>query len=334
VSDHRSTEPRGSGLAEPAAHILRHSPWVRVAVRLAALALVAFLALRLRQLWQQSPVDLSAADTSILAIAGIMSLVAVVAYGSVWPFILRQIGAPIPSGAVRLFLQSQLGKYLPGSVWHYAGRIGLARTRGVAVRSTLVSLGVEVGASALAAVIVGLFVLPLTLAAPLAFAVAAAVAVIGLAPGRTPQRLFDPLIRVTRRIVPVSVVDMRQALRALPPATALYVPVWALYGVAFWLVARALFPIPTTDIVFFTAAFALGWLAGMLVVFAPGGIGVREAVLVGLLAPRVGHAEAIVIAGASRILLTAADLVGGGAALALSRLQLGRVSAAAGRGGK
>jgi len=313
-------------------HVTPRSRWVRVAVRLAALALVALLALRLRQLWQETPADLSAVDTPVIAIAAIMSLAAVVAYGSVWPFILRQIGAPVPSGSIRLFLQSQLGKYLPGSVWHYAGRVGLARSRGVAVRSTLISLGVEVGASALAAVIVGLFVLPIALAALLAVAVAVAVALIGLAPARAPERLLDPLIRVIRRIVPLSVVDMRQAVRALPAATALYIPVWAVYGVAFWLTARALFPIPTTDIVFFTAAFALGWLAGMIVVFAPGGIGVREAVLVGLLAPRVGHAEAIVIAGASRLLLTAADLLGGGAAFALARLQLGRAGAAVKRG--
>ena len=321
MSDHRSVEPRGSAPAEPLLHIVPRSRWVRLAVRLAVLALVVFLVLRLRQLWQKSPVDLTAADASVLAIAAIMSLAAVLAYGSVWPFILRQIGAPIPSGSIGLFLQSQLGKYVPGSVWHYAGRVGLARSRGVAVRSTLVSLGVEVGASALAAVIVGLFVLPIAIAVPLAIAVAIAVAVIGLAPGRTPGRLLDPLIRVVRRIVPLSVVDMRQALRAMPAATALYIPVWAVYGVAFWLTARALFPVPTTEIVFFTAAFALGWLAGMVVVFAPGGIGVREAVLVGLLAPRVGHAEAIVIAGASRLLLTAADLLGGGAAFALTRLQ-------------
>jgi len=44
-------------------------------------------------------------------------------------------------------------------------------------------------------------------------------------------------------------------------------------------------------------------------------------VLVALLAPRVGHTEAIVVAGGSRILLTGADLVGGGVAFALSSLR-------------
>jgi hypothetical protein len=295
------------------------SRWVRIALRIAVLAPVAFLAVRLRQFWRESPADFSNADARLLVLAAIVSLVAVLAYGSVWPVILGRIGAVAPCDSLRLFLQSQLGKYMPGSVWHYAGRIGLAKSRGVAVRSTMVSLGIEVIASALAALIVGLLVFPLVVALPVGLTVALLVAVPRLASGSS-ERLFAPLIRLASRIIPVPVADLRPALRASPSVTLLYVPVWALYGIAFWLTARALFPIPTGDIVFFTGAFALGWLAGMIVVFAPGGIGVREAVLVGLLGPRIGHTDAIVVAGASRILFTASDLVGGAAALALSRL--------------
>ena len=72
----------------------------------------------------------------------------------------------------------------------------------------------------------------------------------------------------------------------------------------------------------------------MVVVFAPGGIGVREAVLVALLAPRVGHTDAIVVAAASRILLTRADLVGGGGALAALESQTARNGLVADGGGK
>jgi hypothetical protein len=296
-------------------------------VRCLAFALVVFLALRLRQEWRRSPADFSNANVAVLAMAAITSLLAVVAYGAVWPFILRRIDAPVPGDSVRIFLQGQLGKYVPGSVWQYAGRIGLAKSRGVTVRATTISLGVEVAASSAAAAIVGLFVLPTALAIILALGLATLVAMLRLAHDRS-SLLLDPLLRATRHIVPVSIGDLRPALRVVPAAAALYVVVWCVYGLAFWLTARALFPIPTSDAAYFTATFALGWLAGMVAVFAPGGIGVREAVLAGLLAPRVGHTEAIVIAAASRILLTAADLLGGGVALALSRLGPRRVGPA------
>src|SRR5439155_145200 len=300
-------------------------------MRLVALALVAVLAVRLRQLWRDNPADLSHANAAALVLAAVFSLVAVIGYGSVWPFILRRIDAPVPSDSVRIFLQSQLGKYVPGSVWQYAGRVGLAKARGVSARLTMISLGVEVGASALAAAVVGLFVLPLSIALPIALALGAAAAVLSLARAGVPRRLAAAAARAVHRIVPLSPADLGAALRASPPVTALFFPVWAAYGLAFWLTARALFPVPASDGLYFAAAFALGWLAGMVAVFAPGGIGVREAVLVGLLGPRVGHAEAIVIAGMSRILLTGADLVGGGAALALGRLGRGHVATVAER---
>ena len=303
---------------------LRSSRGVRIAVQVGALLVLAFLALRLRALWREQPADFSDFDLPLLAVAALLSLIAVISYGAVWPVILRRIGAPVPKDSVRMFLQSQLGKYVPGSVWHYAGRVGLAKARGVGVRLTLVSLGVEVAASTLAAGLVGLFVLPLALALPLATALWALVVVLGLG-ARRGARLLDPVVDavlwVAERVVRVPRAEMAPAIRAVPVTAAFYLPVWALYGGAFWLTGRALFPIPAGDVVYFTAAFALGWIAGMVVVFAPGGIGVREAVLVALLAPRVGHTEAIVVAAASRILLTGADLVGGGGALALSSLK-------------
>jgi hypothetical protein len=289
------------------------------------LLLLVFLAFRFRQLWDEQHVDFSEANVSMLVLAALLSFVAVVAYGCVWPVILRQIGVTPPRGAVRLFLQSQLGKYVPGSVWQYAGRIGLARSRGVPVSSTVLSLLIEVSASAVAAVAVGVFVLPVLAAVPLAVLIVALVLAVAARPAFVP----NAFIRLAERVLRTSGDELRGALGALPRISALYIPVWALYGAAFWLTARALFSIPASDLVLFTAAFAIGWLVGMAAVFAPGGIGVREAVLVGLLAPSIGQREAIVIAAASRLLLTAADLVGGAVALLVPRLTPRGLGAAA-----
>ena len=302
-----------------------------LAMRAAALALLGLLAIRLRHLWREHPVDFSAANGWLLALAGAVTFAAVVAYGLVWPLILKQLGTRPPPDSVRIFLQSQLGKYVPGSVWQYAGRVGLARNRGIPIRSAILSLAIEVGASAIAAAALGLFVFPLPIAVPLAFAILIAVTIVGAKAGA--QRLLEPAMRRVAGIVPLSVSDFQSVYRSLYRATIFYIPVWVVYGLAFWLTGRALFAVPAQDLGFFTATFALGWLVGMAAVFAPGGIGVREAVLVALLAPRIGQREAIVIAAASRLLLTAADLVGGGAAVLLPRRTRG-MSAAPLNGGR
>ena len=69
-------------------------------------------------------------------------------------------------------------------------------------------------------------------------------------------------------------------------------------------------------------------LAGLLAVYAPGGLGVREAVLVALLAHRIGAANALVVAAASRLMFIVVDVVLAGVATAALRRGRARVDLA------
>jgi hypothetical protein len=291
----------GVALAERADE-LRRKPAVRLVGRLLVAALVGFLALRLWQLWRSHPVDFDKLDRVTLVVAIVASIGAVSAYGFVWPYLLRRLGTPAPASWVTLFFKSQLGKYLPGSVWQYAGRVGLARNRSVPTQRALASLAAEVGYSALAAGIASSLLLGPVVACVVLLAAAGIVA---------STIVFRPLVPSW----------LAPALRLAPPAVSLYLVVWILYGVAFWTTGRALFPIPVSDLAHYIGVFALAWLAGLVAVFAPGGIGVREAVMVALLRNRLGETEAIVLAATSRIVLTSIDLVGGGAAFGLPALR-------------
>ena len=94
---------------------------------------------------------------------------------------------------------------------------------------------------------------------------------------------------------------------------------WLLLGGSFWLCARGLVGVPVRDLSLYTGAFAIAWLAGLLAVYAPGGLGVRETVLVALLSGRVGAADALVVAAASRLILILVDVVLAGVATATVR---------------
>jgi uncharacterized membrane protein YbhN (UPF0104 family) len=82
---------------------------------------------------------------------------------------------------------------------------------------------------------------------------------------------------------------------------------WVAYGIAFWMLANGIFRI--TDLTAFqaTGVFAAGYIVGLLALFAPGGVGVRELVHVALLAPVVGGGGALALSVASRLLLTATE---------------------------
>src|SRR5436853_601794 len=65
--------------------------------------------------------------------------------------------------------------------------------------------------------------------------------------------------------------------------------------------------------------FALGYILGLLALFAPGGVGVREVVLIGLLTPALGGGGAVALSVASRILLTVTEVVAPLCALLVTR---------------
>jgi hypothetical protein len=278
---------------------VRANAGVRILGRVSAAALVCLLALRLWQLWRRHPVDLGHLDGAIFAAAVGVSVVAVSAYGLVWPYLLRRLGTPAPFSWVTLFFKSQLGKYIPGSVWQYAGRVGLARSRGVPVQRAVVSIAAEVACSAIAAATASSLVLNSIVAA-------------GVFAGLT------GLLALT-----FAVRDKLAVLAAAPGAVILYLLVWCIYGVAFWMTGRALFAIPVADLPHYIGVFAIAWLAGLVAVFAPGGIGVREAVIVALLSGRLHQADAIVLAATSRIVLTGSDLILGAASFGVPALRRG-----------
>jgi uncharacterized membrane protein YbhN (UPF0104 family) len=246
----------------------------------------------------------------LLVVALVATALSVVLPGVLWVQILRWLGFPAPWRWLRLYLQAQLGKYVPGGVWQYAGRAALAQLRGAPLRLTTLSLGVELAAGSAVGAAVGVAAL---------YPVPGGLAVLGVVVAACALRFRRPalpafvwrLLRVDRReLATVSAASARAAL--------LFVPMWLVHGVSLWLVSRALFGAPAHELGYYVGAFAIGWLAGLAAVFAPGGIGVREAVLTAFLTPKLGAANAIVVAGTSRMLFVAVDLVVGAGALALA----------------
>ncbi len=83
--------------------------------------------------------------------------------------------------------------------------------------------------------------------------------------------------------------------------------------------ARAFLYVPPGDFLFFTGAFAAAWVVGLIAIYAPGGLGVREAMLVAILRSRIGSADAVLVAVASRAVFTLVDLSTAGVAFVVLR---------------
>lgn len=214
-----------------------------------------------------------------------------------------------------------LGKYIPGKVASVAGLIMLLRARGVS--------GTVVGSVAVIRQVLGVTV-ALILAGPLliwqpvrsqlplawlwcGLLVAGGIAVLhpkvlGPVTGWLLRRVGrPPLARVPR---------LREYVVPMLWATL----TWTLFGTSIWLTARAVGPVPAAHLPVFISAGALAAVVGFLAVFAPAGLGVREAVLLIVLDQAIGP-DAALTAVLSRLLMTLVDISLAGLGALLLRSQ-------------
>lgn len=209
--------------------------------------------------------------------------------------------------AFRIWVLSNLGKYVPGKVWAVAGMVYMLRKENVsssnAVSSSLLHQAYSIAASGLfAAVILGTEVFSgLTW---ISWIIGAAVLVIVLYPPS-----FAWCVNLGLRLFRRGPIEITiSPLRALGIFTV-YLLSWVVYGVSLWTMLKGLSP---TDIGIWegSASFVAAYLIGFLAVFAPGGLGVREGILTLLLSTHMDASLAGVVAVASRLWTSVVELLG------------------------
>jgi hypothetical protein len=103
-----------------------------------------------------------------------------------------------------------------------------------------------------------------------------------------------------------------------------YAVYWAITGLAFAALVRAMFPLAAADVPLAIAGYAASYAVGFLSLLTPGGLGVREGVLVLALAPIMPAGPALVVALVSRLWMMLFELLGAVAAYGLERVVKGR----------
>jgi len=214
--------------------------------------------------------------------------------------------------AARIWLLVNLGRYIPGKVWSIAGLVVLAQRAGVegwaagASAVAMQALGIGTAVALVAAATPGA-------ASPVRLAGAALVSVATIA-----FLAWERGARAVVRLVGGGAQFQPLPLVAVAESTGLSLLSWITYGVAFWLLSRGLGLPDTLSLARAAGAFALGYILGLLALFAPGGVGVREVVLIGLLTPALGAGGAVALSVASRILLTLTEVAAPLGALLIS----------------
>ncbi len=227
-----------------------------------------------------------------------------------WMRILAEWGIRLSyPAALRAEMLSMLAKYVPGGVWTPAARVVAARRAGVTDAALVTaSMLLEAGISAVAGVIVFVLGLPFVddVHAPLVPLVAfgAVIAVL------VQPRVFRPLAgKVLRRVGYRRELPQLRA-RTLTLLLCFYAGTWLLGGFALWLLVRSVGGHPeAASIVFLGGTAAAGAIVAVLFVFAPSGLGPREATMYGLLLALVTPGEALGAVALNRLALTVVELL-------------------------
>ncbi|MCX5672753.1 MAG: hypothetical protein NTU94_15660, partial [Planctomycetota bacterium] len=95
---------------------------------------------------------------------------------------------------------------------------------------------------------------------------------------------------------------------------------WLLIGMAFWLAARSVSDVPLARAPFVISASALAVTIGFVAVFAPAGLGVREGLLLLLLATVLGDATTALVIVSVRFFQVAVESLLAGVGLLILRL--------------
>ena len=231
-----------------------------------------------------------------------------------------------PSETLKTWLYSQLGKYLPGKIWLLLGRFYYYESRGKSKKSISVALYFEMVTVIVAAGLIFLAALIFHREIWLFYfwrqsgwlGLLFLLGFVSLHP-RVLQKILNwILVQFKREPVSLS-VSYSDILWIL----FICIVSWVVGGVGFYLFVDSVYPVAPQYILFLTGALAISSTLGLIAIFAPSGLGVREGALVYLLSSIMPTPVAVIISILTRIWMTLIEIGLIGMVYLISRFQKG-----------
>lgn len=285
----------------------------------AAVAVLAALGWQIRKLlhdWTQhdgSIGDLRLSPPWLVASAAVY-VAAQFSFGAFWRVLLRTLAVePSWWELFRAYCIGTLGKYIPGKAMVVVIRTGMIPKGNVGrfpvalsvffETTTAMMMGCAVACLCLAPIVPGEWVFWGG-----AGAIAAAI-IVGLSPPFFTRAI--KLASLPFAVSPISREAVAEWFAALRRPVVLYSAAgWALFGASFWAVMYGMGAACATfeDFAFLTGVTALATAGGFFFVFLPSGIGIRELIIIQLLASRYGQSQAVIASLLLRTVWTLAEV--------------------------
>ena len=231
-----------------------------------------------------------------------------------WRVLLADLGSRLHiAPASGVFFVGQLGKYLPGSVWSVVVQTDMAHRLGVPRRRTAVVGLLTIALSALTGMILGLPALPVLLTRGDAvvpwWSLVLIIGVLGVL-------LWPPVlnrgIRTMLRLLRRDPLEHDLTHAAVGLSSLWFASSWLVGGLSVWVMARNLAPDDADAsrlLLVAVSGYLLAAGIGMFSIVVPAGVGVRDGVMILLLATSMSVSAATAVVVVARFLTVLADAV-------------------------
>lgn len=227
-----------------------------------------------------------------------------------WHLLASKNGAKISADkAILAWSYSQLGKYLPGKVFYLIGRVYFYKKENIEIKQVTFCFLLENAYTFISAVFIFVLSLPFSnshIFKEYKFSALYLLLIFIV--------FFNPFfmkqgMKLVTKLFKREVLSYIPNYRDMVSNLLLFSSDWLIMGIGFVILSNSVYVLPITYFAFLVGAFALANVVGILSIFTPSGIGVREAVLVMALKEIMPLPQAIIISILSRVWITIGELI-------------------------
>lgn len=248
-------------------------------------------------------------DYSTLVLSFVILLVDYILLSSLWNLVLRKMGYYLPwLTAHKIFFPSLLSRYIPGKAVLVISRIYLGKKAGIDGGTIFTSIIIDTVLLLSSGTLCFLILLPFLKGLPNYFISLSLVLAIVLMIILHPFFLKS-IVNLLLRVVKHDVIDIKLRYHQIISLVFLYSLHWILDGIAIFFLISSFYKINTSLLFFLPGIIGFSTVLSMISFITPGGLGVREGILVLLLSIFIPPHFAVLISLISRVWFTIAEIL-------------------------
>lgn len=229
---------------------------------------------------------------------------------SLWHYITKISNASIKyTNAISTYLYSILGKYIPGKVFMLAARFPAYDAEGIPLRKITVCFFLENICTLLGAAflfVVSLFFFPNDILNDYKWLTLGLIVVFFICIN---PKIINFFLKYAEKIIKKKDMQIPFSYGQMFKVVLLFVANWLVVGLGFYMLICSIYPIPWDEMLYVGGIFGLSAIIGILAIFAPSGLGVREGIMIFGLTLIMPNEYAVIISIISRFWVTIAELI-------------------------